>query len=78
MAEKFIPKKKKEFNEFHENSTETDLLKEILYKIEENTLSQKKIGNEIIKIKENTFNVFMTLLIPIILSIITYTFLSFN
>ena len=42
MTEKFIPKRKKEFIEFHKNSTETDLLKDILYNIEQNSLSQKK------------------------------------
>ena len=75
MTEKIIPKRKKDFIEFHKNSTETDLLKGILYKIEQNSLSQKKIENDIIKIQKNTFNVFVVLLIPIILSALIYTFL---
>jgi hypothetical protein len=75
MTEKFIPKRKKEFIEFHKNSTETDLLKDILYNIEQNSLSQKKIENDIIQIQKNTFNVFVVLLIPIILSALIYTFL---
>jgi predicted XRE-type DNA-binding protein len=75
MTEKFIPKRKKEFIEFHKNSTETDLLKDILYNIEQNSLSQKKIESDIIQIQKNTFNVFVVLLIPIILSALIYTFL---
>ena len=75
MTEKIIPKRKKDFIEFHKNSTETDLLKDILYNIEQNSLSQKKIENDIIQIQKNTFNVFVVLLIPIILSALIYTFL---
>tara|TARA_B110000483_G_scaffold72336_1_gene90078 strand:- start:157 stop:399 length:243 start_codon:yes stop_codon:yes gene_type:complete len=75
MTEKFIPKREKEFIEFHKNSTETDLLKGILYKIEQNSLSQKKIENDIIKIQKNTFNVFLILLIPISLSALIYSYL---
>jgi predicted XRE-type DNA-binding protein len=75
MTEKIIPKRKKDFIEFHKNSTETDLLKDILYNIEQNSLSQKKIESDIIQIQKNTFNVFVVLLIPIILSALIYTFL---
>jgi|TARA_B110001452_G_C15019511_1_gene356414 hypothetical protein len=75
MTEKFIPKRKKEFIEFHKNSTETDLLKDILYNIEQNSLSQKKIENDIIQIQKNTFNVFLVLLSLIILSALIYTYL---
>ena len=77
MKEKFIPKKRKEFNEFHSNSTEADLLKGILYQMEENSLSQKKMDDDVIKIQKNTFNIFLILFIPIILSALIYAYLFF-
>ena len=77
MVEKFIPKKEKEFIEFHKNSTETDLLKELLYEIKENSSSRKKIETNIIRIQKNTFNIFLILFIPIILSALIYSYLFF-
>lgn len=77
MNEKFISKNRIKFNEIYSNSSETDLLKEILYKIEEDYVLQKTIKEEMVKIKKNTFNIFLIILLPMILSALIYAYLLF-
>lgn len=75
MKKKFIPKKRKLFNENHLDSTELSLLKDILFKLEENKILQQSIKNQSTKTQKNTFNILLILIIPIILSILIYSFI---